>query len=161
MENLQLKNDVNVNKIKNIANKNKRLFNFFELFDAKIGLDEYYSIINNLNNGNNLLCIKIQFMSGNMNYRNYTIPCLFFNNILKLTFMPLYYDLFQYIVNEIIVNGLFCLEIINYSDSKFNHHDYSESLNSIELSLSGVGMSIDDTTELLNNLTDNLLNSME
>ena len=75
--------------------------------------------------------------------------------------MPLYYDLFQYIVNKIIVNGLFCLEIINYSDSKFNHHDYSESLNSIELSLSGVGMSIDDTTELLNNLTDNLLNSME
>lgn len=83
-------------------------------------------------NGNNLLCIKIQFMSGNMNYRNYTIPCLFFNNILKLTFMPLYYDLFQYIVNEIIVNGLFCLEIINYSDSKFNHHDYSEALNSME-----------------------------
>lgn len=100
-------------------------------------------------------------MSGNMNYRNYTIPCLFFNNILKLTFMPLCYDLFQHIVNEIIVNSLFCLEIINYSDSKFNYYDYSESLNSIELSLSGVGMSIDDATELLNNLTDNLLNSME
>lgn len=29
MENLQLKHDVDVNKIENIANKNKRLFNFF------------------------------------------------------------------------------------------------------------------------------------
>lgn len=54
MENLQLKNDVDVNKIENIANKNKRLFNFFKLFYAKIGLDEYNSILNNLNNGNNL-----------------------------------------------------------------------------------------------------------
>lgn len=38
---------------------------------------------------------------------------------------------------------------------------FNEALNSIELSLNGVGMSIDDATELLNNLTDNLLNSME
>lgn len=145
MENLQLKNDVDVNKIKNIANKNKRLFNFFELFDAKIGLDEYYSIINNLNNGNNLLCIKIQFMSGNMNYRNYTIPCLFFNNILKLTFMPLYYDLFIDMVNNLHIDYPF---VFNVSKYKFNDYiisyNYIDNMIELQNGCQSIGVSVDD-----------------
>lgn len=145
MKEIQLRHNIDVYKVKNIADKNKRLFNLYELFSEKVDLKTIYDILDNSRYDNNLLYIEVQFMISNFEYKRYSIPCLFFHINSRFDFMPLYYDLFIDMVNNLHIDYPFVFNVSKYKfNDCVNSHNYIDHIIEVQNEYQSIGMSFDD-----------------
>ena len=125
MDEIKLHYDIQYNQVRKIANKEKMMFELYELVGYEFCERLYDDIKIHIQNGVNLLCLEISFYE--LNSKSYIIPCVFFKSLFNITFMPLYVDVYRKIRNKLDIYTVSYVNIRHYTlmdtKSRYFYHE--------------------------------------